>query len=163
MLAGVVLAGVVLAGAVLAGAVLAGADPAPVTVWQPVASTVTGCRVRPAATKTRRYPPPVLMGQLMIPCGMAGSPQMALARARAFAGSRTVIRGATRGSGLDCSIWVSDGIRVTRTTLTAAGLRHTGPPATGVADGLRCSGDWRRPGSPPRPGPGRSLPGPHSR
>jgi hypothetical protein len=115
--------------------------PAPATGSQPLAWTVTGCSVRPDAVKTSWYPPPTLIGQLRLPCGIAGRPQTARARARAFARSRTAIRGTVRGSGLDWPTWLSDGSRVTRTALTAAGSAHTDLRATGLLPG-RPAGDW---------------------
>jgi len=76
--------------------------PAPVTVSQPEARTVTAGRRSAPAVKTSWYPPPMATGQWNTPCGMIGSPQTSLAKARAFARSRTVMPGSFLGTGLAC-------------------------------------------------------------
>src|SRR5579859_5707317 len=86
------------------------------------------------------------MGQLNTPWGIFGRPQTSLARARARAGSRTVMPGSFLGSGLVCPSCVIVGSRVTRTDFTAAGFAHTGAGFIGAPAWL--AGDEPSPDGP---------------
>src|SRR5260221_720962 len=123
---------------------LAPPAPNPVTSSQPLARTITGRNCRRPDMNSSTYPPPTSMGQNNAECGIAGSLQTALARVRAAAGSRTVTPGLCAGIGLAWPSSLRDGVRTTRTRVTAAGSAHSSAES-----------DWRGgPGVPPGPFPG---------
>src|SRR6266851_5007040 len=104
---------------------LAPPAPNPVTSSQPLARTITGRNSRRPDMNSSTYPPPTSTGHNNAECGIAGSPQTALARLRAAAGSRTVTPRLCLGIGLAWPSWLRDGVRTTRTRVTAAGSAHS--------------------------------------
>ncbi len=104
---------------------LAPPAPNPVTSSQPLAWTITGWNCRGPDMNSSTYPPPTSMGHCSTECGIAGSPQTAVARVRAAAGSRTMTPGLCLRIGLVWPSWLSDGVRTTRSWVTAAGSAHS--------------------------------------
>ncbi len=72
---------------------------APSTVSQPDARIVTGGSRRFAVANTSAKPPPMSIGQLIIPCGTRGRSQIALARATTRPRWAIVTAGSFLGTG----------------------------------------------------------------